>query len=78
MGLSGKAIVLLNGEKILEEETVTRYRVGQVQKAIELRPGENQLVIRLQSAGQKPLQMSAVLVGSANNGDSLDGIRWSA
>jgi uncharacterized protein (DUF362 family) len=78
LGLSGKVTVLLNGEKILEEETVTRYRVGQVLKAVELQPGENQLIFRLQASGERPLQMSAVLVGPANNGDSLDGIRWSA
>jgi len=78
MGLSGKATVLLNGEKILEEETVTSYRVGQVQQAIELRPGENQLVFRLQAVGARPLNMSALLVDPSNNGDSMDGIRWSA
>jgi len=32
----------------------------------------------LQALGERPLQLSAVLVGPANNGDSLDGIRWSA
>jgi hypothetical protein len=78
LGLSGKATVQLNGEKILEEESATRYRVGQVQKAVELRPGWNQLVFRLRAAGERPLQISAVLVGPANNGDSLDGVRWSA
>ncbi len=78
LGLSGKATVLLNGEKFMEEESTTRYRVGQFQKAIELRPGENQLVFRLQTSGGKPLQMAAVLVGPSNNGDSLDGIQWSA
>lgn len=78
LGLTGKATVLLNGEKILEEEIRTRYRVGQVQKAVELRPGENQLVFHLERTGEKPLQMAAVLVGPANNGDSLDGVRWSA
>jgi hypothetical protein len=51
--------------------------VGQVQKAVELRPGENQLIFRLQSVGERPLLLSAVLVGPANNVDSLDGIRWS-
>jgi uncharacterized protein (DUF362 family) len=78
LGLSGKATVLLNGEKIMEEENVTRYRVGQFQKAVELRPGENQLVFRVQALGQGAPQMAAVLVNQANAGDSLDGIEWSA
>jgi uncharacterized protein (DUF362 family) len=78
LGLGGKAAVYLNGEKILEEEVTTRYRVGQVQKAIELRPGDNQLAFRLQAADGKPIQLSAVLVDASNSGDSLDGIRWSA
>jgi len=78
LGLSGKVKVELNGEKILEEENTAPYRVGQVQKAVKLQPGWNRLVFRLRAAGEKPLQVSAVLVGPANNGDSLDGIRWSA
>jgi hypothetical protein len=78
LGLMGKATVLLNGEKILEEENVTRYRVGQIQKAVQLRPGENQLVFRLQAADEKPPQVAALLVGPSNDGDSLDGIHWSA
>jgi hypothetical protein len=78
LGLSGKVTVQLNGEKILEEEGAAPFRVGQVQKAIELQPGLNQLIFRLRAGGDKPLQLSAVLVGAANNGDSLDGIHWSA
>jgi hypothetical protein len=78
LGLSGKATVQLNGEKILEEEGAMPFRVGQVQKAVELRPGPNQLVFRLRATGEKPLQMSVVLVGPENNGDSMGGIRWSA
>jgi uncharacterized protein (DUF362 family) len=76
LGLTGKATVILNGQQILQEESITRYRVGQVQKEIELRPGENQFVIRLESAADRPIQMGAVLIGPRNNGDSLDGVRW--
>ena len=78
VGLSGKLTATLNGEKILEEENVTRYRVGQVQKPIELRNGDNQFVFRVQAVGDRPVQLAAVLVGPANNGDSLEGARWSA
>ena len=76
LGLSGRLQVMLNGTKIAEEENTTRYRVGQIQKAVELRPGENQLVFRIEAVGDGPLQLAAVLVGPANNGDSLAGARW--
>ena len=76
LGLSGKVAVTLNGEKVMEEENVTRYRVGQFQKAVELRAGENQFVFRVEAVGERPVQMAAVLVGPANNGDSLEGARW--
>jgi uncharacterized protein (DUF362 family) len=78
LGLSGKATVTLNGEKIMEEENTTRYRVGQFQKPVELRAGENQLVFRVQEVGNKPVQLAAVLTGPGNNGDSLEGARWTA
>jgi hypothetical protein len=77
MGLSGKATVLLNGQKIMEEEGLTRFRVGQYQQPIELRPGENQLVFRIQPANDRA-QLAVVLVGSANDGDSLEGAAWLA
>jgi hypothetical protein len=77
LGLSGKATVLLNGQKIMEEEGLTRFRVGQYQQPVELRPGENQLVFRVQPANGRAF-LSALLVGAANNGDSLEGVNWSA
>ncbi len=76
LGLSGKLQVTLNGAKIAEEENTTRYRVGQIQRAVELRPGENQFVFRVEAVGDRPVQLAAVLVGPANNGDSLEGTRW--
>jgi uncharacterized protein (DUF362 family) len=78
VGLSGKATVTLNGQQIMEEENTTRYRVGQFQKPIELRAGDNQLVFRVQAVGDKPVQLAAVLMGPGNNGDSLEGARWTA
>jgi uncharacterized protein (DUF362 family) len=77
MGLTGKATVLLNGQKIMEEEGLTRFRVGQYQQPIELRPGENQLVFRIQPASDRA-QLAVVLVGPANDGDSLEGAAWLA
>jgi hypothetical protein len=78
LGLSGKVQILLNGEKMGEEENTTRYRVGQVQKAVELRPGENQFVFRVQAVGGAPARLAAVLIGPANDGDSLQGATWMA
>ncbi len=72
MGVQGKFAVLLNGEQIAEQESRTRYRVGQFQKPVELRPGENVLVFKTSSSAAR---LSAQLVGPRNDGDTLDGIR---
>jgi len=34
------------------------------------------LVFHATALGETPLQMAAVLVGAANDGDSLEGARW--
>ncbi len=78
MGLRGKAEVRLNGRQILEQESITSFRVGQVQHPVELAPGENQIEIRVTPLGGNPAQLAAVVVGPSNNGDSLEGARWSA
>jgi uncharacterized protein (DUF362 family) len=77
LGLSGNGTVELNGREIMKEEGLTRFRTGQFQQAVELRPGENQFVFRVQPANGKAA-LSALLVGQENNGDSLDGAVWTA
>jgi hypothetical protein len=77
LGLTGKAKVLLNGQKILEEEGLTRFRVGQYEQPVELRPGENQLVFQVQPANDRAY-LSALLVAADNSGDTIDGITWLA
>jgi hypothetical protein len=77
LGLSGNGTVELNGRQIMKEEGLTRFRTGQFQQAVELRPGENQFVFRVQPANGKAA-ISALLVGPENNGDSLDGATWMA
>ena len=77
LALRGRVTALLNGEKVLEEESRTRYRVGQCQKPVELRPGENLLVFRVLGVGEPP-RLAALLVNARNDGDSVDGIRWEA
>lgn len=76
-GVRGRLTALLNGDKVLEEENRTSYRVGQFQKPVELKPGENLLVFRVLALGEGP-QLSALLVGARNDGDTVEGIRWEA
>jgi hypothetical protein len=78
MGISGKVAVTLNGVKILEEESTTRFRVGQFQKEIELRAGDNELRLQMEPLEDRPPQVAVVLVGPQNNGDGMDGASWSA
>lgn len=75
LGLRGRGTVQLNGETITTEENRTRYRVGQFQKPVELRAGENLLVCRVQPFEGQAL-LSVLLVGPHNDGDTVDGIRW--
>ncbi len=77
LGVRGKARALLNGQPVLEVENLTRYRIGQFREPVELRSGENLLVIEVRPAGDEAL-LSALLVGPRNNGDTVDGIRWEA
>jgi uncharacterized protein (DUF362 family) len=77
VGTRGRVTATLNGEKVMEEENVTRYRVGQFQKPIELKSGENRLVFEVKSSGGDP-RLSALVVGSRNDGDTPEGIRWTA
>ena len=77
VGFRGKLNVMLNGEQVMSEENVTRYRVGQFRKPVELRQGENLLVFRVQAPPERA-QLSALLVDRNNEGDSVEGIRWFA
>jgi hypothetical protein len=77
MGLRGRVKVELNGQAVTEEENVTRYRIGQIQKPVELKPGENLLVFRIRSERDQA-QLSALLVDPRNDGDTVEGIRWMA
>jgi hypothetical protein len=61
----------------MREENLTRYRIGQFQKPVELRSGENLLLFRMQAEKISP-QLSVLLVRPQNDGDTVDGIRWMA
>ena len=75
LGARGRVSASLNGQQVMEVENLTRYRIGQFRQPVELRSGENLLVFQVQPAGVEPL-LSALLVGSRNDGDTVDGIRW--
>jgi uncharacterized protein (DUF362 family) len=77
VGARGRVEVEINGQQVLAEECFTRYRVGQFQQPVELRPGENRLLVRVR-AQEGPAQVSVLLAGPRNDGDSVEGIRWSA
>jgi len=75
VGARGRVIAYLNGVKVMEEEGLTRYRVGQFQTGVELRSGENLLSFEVRPSGGQA-DLSALLVGPANDGDTMEGIRW--
>jgi uncharacterized protein (DUF362 family) len=77
VGALGHVQASLNGEQVMDEENTTKYRVGQFRTPVELRAGENVLVFRVQALGDSP-QISAVMAGPRNDGDTVEGIRWSA
>jgi hypothetical protein len=74
-GAQGRVTAILNGEQVMEYEAVTHYRIGQFQAPVELRPGENQLVFRLKGLHKQP-QLSVLVAGPRNDGDTVEGIRW--
>jgi uncharacterized protein (DUF362 family) len=77
LGVSGKVLVRLNGEPVMERQSQSRYRVGQFRSGVELRPGENLLEFQVQALSDDA-RLSALLVGPRNDGDTVEGIRWMA
>lgn len=75
LGLRGRAVVSLNGQAVLEQENRTRYRVGQFRVPVELASGENLIVCRVWPVMEHG-QLSLLLSGPRNDGDTVDGIRY--
>lgn len=75
VGARGRVTAFLNGEKVMDEEGATRYRVGQFRNSVELRSGENLLVFELKPLADQA-DLSALLTGPRNDGDTAEGIRW--
>jgi uncharacterized protein (DUF362 family) len=77
LGVHGKVSVEHNGAKITAEESTEPCHVTQYKVPIELRSGENQFLFRIQGLADAP-QISALLVGSRNDGDTVEGIQYLA
>ncbi|HYM06367.1 MAG TPA: DUF362 domain-containing protein [Terriglobales bacterium] len=77
VGAHGRVVAQLNGETVMTEESLTHSRIGQFQKPVELRSGENLLVFRVEPV-RDPARLSVLLVGPRNDGDTVEGIRWTA
>jgi hypothetical protein len=77
LGATGRFEAFLNGQKVMAEENRTKYRTGQFQQHVELRPGSNELTVRLEALDTRA-RISAHLVGPRNDGDTVEGIRWKA
>jgi uncharacterized protein (DUF362 family) len=77
VGTRGQVVASVNGEKVMEEEGLTRYRPGQFQAPIQLRSGENLLVFEVKPQGDVA-DLSVLITGPRNDGDTVDGIRWMA
>lgn len=75
IGASGRFEAFVNGKRVLAEENRTRYRNGQFQQAVELKPGKNELLVRVEAV-ETQARLSAYLVGPRNDGDTVEGIRW--
>lgn len=75
VGVRGRVTAFLNGEKVMEEEGTTRYRPGQFQAPVTLRSGENLLMFEVKPLADQA-DLSALLVGPQNDGDTVDGIRY--
>jgi uncharacterized protein (DUF362 family) len=76
VGAHGRLRAFLNGEKVMEEQATTRYRIAQFQKPVELRSGENLLVFELKPVSEQ-VDLSVLLAGPENDGGTVGGIRWS-
>ena len=51
------------------------HRIGQFQKPVELRSGENLLVCELKPVSEQ-VDLSVLLAAPENDGGTVDGIRW--
>jgi len=77
VGVHGRVSVTMNGNKIMEEESAAACHVGQFKVPVELNAGENLFEFRVRGILNAP-EISALIVGPRNDGDTLDDIRYLA
>lgn len=75
LGLHGRIAVTINGAKLAEEESAAACHVGQFKIPVEWNSGDNLIVFQAKGMADAP-QISALLVGPANDGDTVGGIRY--
>jgi uncharacterized protein (DUF362 family) len=76
-GIQGRCTVELNGQRLTAMENQAAIRIGQFKVPVELRPGGNLFNFRIEAMAAPP-QLAVLLVGPRNDGDSVEGIRYSA
>jgi len=74
-GFQGKLRLRLNNDTVFDLENRTRYRVGQYQYPVALRPGLNRFVCELEATSATP-QLSLLVVTGQNNGDTPREFQW--
>ena len=70
-GARGRFTATLNGEMVMRETADTRYRIGQFQCGITLRPSDNLLVFQVEELDGLAL-LSALITGPNNDGDTAE------
>ena len=65
----------MNGAKIAEEESAEACHVGQFKIPVDLKSGENLLAFQAKGIKDAP-EISVLPVGSLNDGDTVEGIRY--
>ena len=75
LGVRGRAAAFLNGTKLSDAESADPCHVGQFKIPIELPGGESLFSFRVEGLRDAP-QLSALLTGPGNDGDTMDGIRY--
>jgi hypothetical protein len=75
LGVHGRVALTINGAKLAEEESTENCHVGQFKIPMDLKSGENLLVFQAKGVKNAP-EISVLMVGPANDGDTMEGIRY--
>jgi uncharacterized protein (DUF362 family) len=76
-GGQGRLEASVNGARVIEEDCPEAGQVGRIKVPVELKAGENLLEFHVRSLSGTA-QVSALLSGPKNDGDTVDGIRYLA